>query len=585
MSIAPFESDFAHSIYSQRYKHPQDRNWSGTSARVAGAVMGALRPTLRFQQSDVTAATERIYSLFNDRLAMPGGRYLYAAGRDLHQVNNCILLRCDDSREGWAELSYKAEMALMTGAGIGVYYGDVRPGGSRIERTGGVASGPLPKMSQINETGRHTMQGGNRRSAIWAGLPWYHPDIFEFMKAKDWSDEVKGLKAKDWNFPATMDMTNVSVCLDDAFFAAMRGDLPTCEALLREQAPEWLLASPEGVALSPHGDDWRMWAKDVYAAAVEHMLKHGEPGFSVDTGARWNEKLRNACTEITSEDDSDVCNLGSLVLSRFRSPMEFGQAVRDLVLFLTAGSVYSDVPYDEVGEVRERNRRLGAGLIGVHEAVMKAGALYGSDDAFEALEPYMAEYGRALEYAHEVQDRLGLSLSKGASAIAPNGTIGIVAESTPSADPLFSAAEVREVTVAHHSGLNKFERHVIIDPTAKRLMAEGVFPELIEDAYTLSMFPERRLAMTRYLQQYTDHAISGTVNLPNVMTDAADVRWFGDLLLGYLPDVRGITVYPDGARAGQPRTHVDLQWALEQKDAVLASEEAICAGGASACGV
>jgi ribonucleoside-diphosphate reductase alpha chain len=84
------------------------------------------------------------------------------------------------------------------------------------------------------------------------------------------------------------------------------------------------------------------------------MLQHGEPGFSVDTGDKWREKLRNACTEITSADDSDVCNLGSLVLSRFESPQRFENAVRDSVLFLTAGSEYSDVPYAKVARFESR---------------------------------------------------------------------------------------------------------------------------------------------------------------------------------------------------------------------------------------
>lgn len=584
--IAPFDTDFAYGMYSARYKHPKDHNWTGTARRVATHPMGALRPTLRFQQARIDDATERIFKLFDSRQAIAGGRYLYAAGRDLHQVNNCILLRCEDHRESWASTSYKAEMALMTGAGIGVYYGDVRPGGREITRTGGVASGPLPKMQQINETGRHTMQGGNRRSAIWAGLPWYHDDIFEFMQIKDWSDEVKAMKKKDWNFPAACDMTNISVCLDDAFFAFYSGNVSLGLHYLQQQAPEWMRGDNALVPeRAPDGSTWPEWARKVYNEATRHMLKHGEPGFSVDTGDKWNEKLRNACTEITSEDDSDVCNLGSLVMPRFSTPDQFGSALRDLVLFLTAGSVYSHVPYEEVDVVRNLNRRLGAGLIGVHEFVVKHGAKYGSDESFEILEPYMAEYGRALEYAHEIQDQLGLSLSKGATAIAPNGTIGIVAESTPSADPMFAAAEIREVKMAHHSGVDQFEQHIVIDPTAARLLAEGVPADLIEDSYALAMFPERRMAMTAYLQKYTDHAISGTVNLPQVMTDPKDVKWFGDTLLNYLPEVRGITVYPDGARAGQPRTRVDLEWALQQKDAVFEAQEAICAGGEGACGV
>jgi ribonucleoside-diphosphate reductase alpha chain len=533
----------------------------------------------RVSPSEIIDATDRLCELHSSRQFIAGGRYLYAAGRDLHQVNNCVLLNCPDTREGWASLSYKAEMSLMTGAGIGGYYGECRPGGWLIRRTGGVASGPLPKMQQVNETGRHTMQGGNRRSAIWAGLPWFHPDIFEFIKIKDWSEEVKELKSKDWTFPAPMDMTNISVCLDDAFFAFHAGNAAEGQHYLGMQAPEWMDGTS---SFAPDGRSWVSWAHKVYNTAVEHMTMNGEPGFSVDTGTKWHEKLRNACTEITSSDDSDVCNLGSLVLPRFESPQRFENAVRDGVLFLTAGSEYSHVPYDRIAEVRTQNRRLGLGLIGVHEFLMKRGVRYGTDDAFEVLEPYMERYARALEFAHDWQDKLGLSLSKGATAIAPNGTIGIVAESTPSADPMFSAAEIRQVKNAHHSGRDTYTQHVVVDPVAARLVNEGVDPDLIEDAHTLSMMPERRFAQQAFLQQYVDHAISSTTNLAHTMS-GQEARDFGSVLMDYLPSLRGMTVYPDGARAGQPRTPVDLSWALQRQGVTMETDDATCAGGV--CGV
>jgi ribonucleoside-diphosphate reductase alpha chain len=561
----PFDSPLAEDIYKKRYRHPNDRDWNGTAWRVTDAVMSALT------MPGLSEHKHRIFNLIASKQAIPGGRYLYASGRDFHQVNNCVLLRCPDTREGWATTSYQSEMALMTGAGIGSWYGDVRPSGSIIRRTGGVASGPIPKMQQVNETGRHTMQGGNRRSAIWAGLPWWHPDIFDFITVKDWSDEIRAMKAKDWTFPAPMDMTNISVTLDDSFFTAYQNE------------PFWEQVTHGSSACSaPDGGSWHAWAHRVYDTAVAHMLKHGEPGFSIDTGDNAGEVLRNACTEITSADDSDVCNLGSLVLSRFSTPEQFGSAVRDMVLFLTAGTEYSLVPYDKVAEVREKNRRLGLGLIGVHEFLMKRGVKYGTDDAFEVLEPYMEQYARALEHAHDWQSQLDLSLSKGATAIAPNGTIGIIAESTPSADPIFSAAEIRNVKVAGPKG-DTFEQHVVVDPTARRLVAEGVDPAMIEDAATLALYPERRLAQQAYLQRYVDHAISSTVNLPAVVTDPREAAEFGSTLMSYLPELRGITVYPDGARAGQPRNPVDLEWALQNEGVREAVTEETCIGGV--CGL
>lgn len=583
-SIFPFEQQFAYDIYAARYKHPQDGDWAGTTKRVVGAVMPSLYHAPRAPQNVgyISDATERVAALMGRREFCPGGRYLYAAGRDLHQVNNCVLLRPEDSREGWADLGYRADMATMTGAGIGVWYGDIRPAGSLIRRTGGLASGPMGLMRKTNDGGRELLQGGNRRCAIWAGLPWWHPDVFALIESKDWPEWLREAKQNDPEVTAPMDRTNISVTLDDAFFDTYHGAPLDPGFYLEQQRKRDTWGWEHSGERAPDGSSWTRWADRVYRTAVAHMLRHGEPGFTVDRGEKSGEVLRNACTEITSADDSDVCNLGSLVLSRFDDPQQFGSAVRDAVLFLTAGSVYSDVPYEKVAEVRDQNRRLGLGLIGVHEFLIQNHVRYGTDEAFEVLEPFMREYGRALEYAIDGQDRLGISRSKGASAIAPNGTIGIVMESTPSGDPMFSKAEVRTVVEASVHGPDRRHDYPVVDLVAQRAAQNGVPLDLVEDAYDLAEEPERRLAQTAYLQQHVDHAISGTVNLPAVIVDPGEAKLIGDTLMSYLPSLRGITFYPDGARAGQPRKPADLEWALQQQDAVVDADEGRCADGVCA---
>ena len=151
-------------------------------------------------------------------LFVPGGRYLYYAGRTAKFYNNCYLLRAEeDTREEWSNVTWRAMSCLMTGGGIGIDYSRLRASGKPRARTGGTASGPIPLMYAINEIGRNVMQGGSRRSAIYASLNWQHEDIPLFLRAKNWSPEVKELKNKDFNFPATLDMTNISVNYDDAW--------------------------------------------------------------------------------------------------------------------------------------------------------------------------------------------------------------------------------------------------------------------------------------------------------------------------------------------------------------------------------
>lgn len=543
---APFEQSFAHSIYKQKYAWDGEE-WPDTARRVSSNVMGALPSTLGVECAELDDAETRIRSLIERREFLPGGRYLYASGRGLHQTQNCLLLRAEDTREGWSDLTRKATMALMTGAGIGVDYSRVRESGAPISRTGGVASGPISLMKMVNEVGRNVMQGGARRSAIWAGLNWQHPDIFKFIRSKDWSEDVRALKEKDPTFPADLDMTNISVILDHDFFEAYN-----------------------------EGDEH---ATEVYRLTLSKMLTTAEPGFSVDYDDP-RESLRNACTEITSADDSDVCNLGSLNLARFDDIEQFRSAVRDATLFLLAGTVYSHLPYEEVYETRERNRRLGLGVMGIHEWLLKRGRRYGPDPELgEWLAVYRDESRRA---ADDWADRLGLSRPIKVRAIAPTGTIGIVAETTTGIELIFCVAYKRRVRNAHHDG-DSVEYEYVVDPTAMRLIQQGVDPATIEDAYMLSYDVERRIETQAWVQQFVDHGISSTINLPGPITDPLEQRRFGEMLLGHLPNLRGLTCYPDGARGGQPLTPVPLEYALEHQGVRFEESEERCVGGA--CGV
>lgn len=541
-------SPFAQSIYEHKYAWKDENgtaveDWRGTSERVVSNVLGALgydADSLEYQN---------LLHFASERKFMAGGRYQHAAGRDLHQTQNCLLLRAEDSREGWADLAQKSIMALMTGAGIGVVYSDLRASNALIGKTGGKSSGPLALMNMINEIGRNVMQGGDRRSAIWAGLHWNHPDVFEFIVSKDWSPEIRATKEADFTASAPLDMTNISVILDDDFFSAYENS----------------------------DDPKHDWAVRVYHETNVHMLKDAEPGFSVDTGDNVRENLRNACTEITSEDDSDICNLGSINLGRVDTIEEFAEIVRYGTLFLLAGTVYSDLPYAKVHDTRAKNRRLGLGLMGIHEWLLKRGLAYGPNDE---LAQWLEVYATSTQIAHEYADMHGLSRPVKTRALAPNGTIGIVAETTTGMEPIFCVAYKRRVRDARASGSkDQITFQYVIDPTAKRLIDQGVSPDSIEDAYMLSYDYERRIAFQAWLQQYVDHGISSTVNLPHQITDESDVEDFKGILMKYLPSLRGITCYPDGCRGGQPLTAVPYSVAVGQEGLVFEEETSRCVGG------
>lgn len=534
-------STFAKTILEQKYsqilKDGTKETWDNIAYRVTKNVMKSVNLSMSH------SLCKRIYEIIKDRKFIPGGRYLYSSGKQYHQVQNCLLLKAEDSRESWAELMQKVTLSLMTGAGIGVDYSDIRGEGKAIRKTGGTSTGPLALMQMVNEAGRGIMQGGARRSAIWAGLNWSHQDIHKFITMKNWSQEVRNLKEKDFNFPATMDGTNISVQLDDEFFKAYNN-----------------------IKHSLHSH-----AHSVYLSVIRQMLKTAEPGFSIDVGENKGETLRNACTEITSKDDSDICNLGSINLARINSLEEMKEIVELSTAFLLAGTVYSDVPYPKVDLIRSKNRRIGLGLMGIHEWLLVRNKSYGID---VELEEYLKIYQTSTEISHKYANEWELSKPIKTRAIAPTGSIGIIAETTTGMEPIFCVAYKRRYL--KHTSWNY---QYVVDPSAKKLIDKGINPDLIEDAYSLASNVEKRVQFQAWLQKFVDHSISSTINLPSwgsELNNEYKVIEFGNMLIKYLPDLRGITVYPDGARGGQPLVPVSYKEAFENLNQIFIEQFDIC---------
>ena len=338
-----FRSKFSEDIFNTKYSHEGAETFHELACTLVNDVC---QDYLLKDDKD-----ELIDHISNLRF-IPGGRYLYYAGREKKFFNNCYLLKAEsDTREDWAKLSWEAESCLMTGGGIGVDYSAYRQEGQTLKGTGGISSGPIPKMQMINEIGRHVMQGGSRRSAVYASLNWKHPDIDKFLIAKNWFDMPVGstgktifdIKQEDFNFPAPLDMTNISVNYDT----------------------EWLLNYWETGEIG-----------DVFRTNVRQALRTAEPGFSFNFFEKENETLRNACTEVTSEDDSDVCNLGSLNFARIDDLNQLREVVTLATKFLLCGTLRAQLPYEKVSQVREKNRRLGLGLMGLHEWLIQRGGRY-----------------------------------------------------------------------------------------------------------------------------------------------------------------------------------------------------------------
>lgn len=550
-----FRSHFARTIFKQKYAHPRAETWPELCHTLVNEVCGEFMPADEVSQ---------LIQYMTDMKFIPGGRYLYYAGRPNPFYNNCYLFRSEeDSREDWANLSWKVESALMTGGGIGNDYSRYRGKGAPIHSTGGVASGPISKMEMINEIGRRVMQGGSRRSALYGSLNWQHPDIWDFLHVKDWDQypigntglTYKDAKDQDFNFPCPLDMTNISVNYDTAWLEHYRET----------------------------GDVGAVFYKN-----VQQALKGAEPGFSFNFYDKENETLRNACTEVTSADDSDVCNLGSLNFGRIEDKNELRDIVYLGTKFLLCGTLKAKLPFEKIYETREKNRRLGLGLMGVHEWLIKRGYRYEVTGHLRSwLEVYRDESDKT---SREFADALGVSRPVANRAIAPTGTIGILAGTTTGIEPLFAVAYKRRYV----KNGSEWHYQYVVDTAAQELIDQyGIDPDNIESALDLAADYERRIKFQADVQDYVDMAISSTINLPawgSSLNNEGTVDDFAKTLAKYAHRLRGFTCYPDGARGGQPLTPVSYTEArsnlgLEFRESLMAHDICDISGKGGTCGV
>ena len=549
-----FRSKFSEDIFNTKYAHEGAETLHELACTLVEDVC---------QDNLSRDEKEELIDHISNLRFLPGGRYLYYAGRDKKFFNNCYLLKAEeDTREDWANLSWKAESCLMTGGGIGVDYSVYRAEGQTLKGTGGIASGPLPKMEMINSIGQKVMQGGSRRSAIYASLNWKHEDVNKFLKIKNWFDIPVGttgqtlfdIKQDDFNFPAPLDMTNISVNYDT----------------------EWLL---------------NYWEKgeigNVFQSNCGQALKTGEPGFSFNFFEKENETLRNACTEVTSEDDSDVCNLGSLNFARIDDLNQLQQVVQLATKFLLCGTTRAELPYAKVYNVRESNRRLGLGLMGLHEWLIQRNNKYeATPELHRWFKVYEAESDKT---SRDFSRTLSVSQPVAVRAVAPTGTIGILAGTSTGVEPIFSVAYKRR-----YLKNKRWHYQYVVDSAAQEMIdIYGVKPDKIESALDLATDYERRLSFQANVQEYVDMSISSTINLPAWGTEDNNedkVEDFAQTLAKYAHRLRGFTCYPDGCRGGQPLTTVPYSEAIEKlgeefEDNIQAHDICEISNSGGVCGV
>uniref|UniRef100_A0A6H1ZLW5 Putative ribonucleoside diphosphate reductase n=2 Tax=viral metagenome TaxID=1070528 RepID=A0A6H1ZLW5_9ZZZZ len=281
------------------------------------------------------------------------------------------------------------------------------------------------------------------------------------------------------------------------------------------------------------------------------------------------------CCEVTSSDDSDVCNLGSINLARVESLYDFQNSIRLATLFLLCGSIRAELPTAKVEAVRAKNNRIGIGLMGVHEFQIQRGRKYAETEELEEVLYYYKKESDKFKVVHA--NKLKCTVPVACRAVAPTGTISMLAETTSGIEPIFAKAYKRRYLKE-----DSWHYSYVIDSTAYRMQQK--YDAEIESAHEISI--EDRLKMISLLENYVDQGVSSTINLAAPIVDEQEIDRVAEMIryeVKMNSDIRGLTFYPNGAR-GNVLEEVDIVQALANRDVEFKEHDICDISKKSTCG-
>ncbi len=533
---------------------------------------------------DAKKTAQVFYDMLDSLKFMPNSPTLMNAGRELGQLSACFVLPIEDTMEGIFDTLKNAAMIHKSGGGTGFSFSRIRPAGASVNSTGGVASGPISFMKVFNASTEAVKQGGTRRGANMGILRVDHPDIMEFIACK--SDLTQ------------MTNFNISVGLTEKFMQAVIAD------------KKYDLVDP-----ATHKKTGSLSAKKVYETIIEMAWTSGEPGIVFLDRINKDNPVP-AAGEIESTNPCgeqpllpfESCNLGSINLNVFVKDGRIdydglGETVKTAVHFLDNVIDVNRYPLDIIDKTTKSMRKIGLGVMGFADMLYQLGIPYNSEGAVSVAKELMAFIQNTARRASEalgeargsfpmfdksVYKTRGIKAMRNATVttIAPTGTISIISGTSSGIEPVFAISYIRNVMdddklVEVHPYFEKvakergFYSKALMQTIAQKGTLHGIeeIPEDIRRVFVTAhdISPEYHIRMQSAFQEFTDNAVSKTVNFARSATQK-DVRDAYDL--AYQLGLKGVTIYRDGSRAGQVLSVGQTDTQKEQAESsVLAPRE------------
>ncbi len=610
---------FAEIIFKERYAAHKNETWEEACERVSSAIARAEH------NGKFIEWQKRFYDILVEGKFCPGGRILYGSGRPKQQLLNCFVINPEDSREGWGKTVSDMIVISGTGGGVGMNGSTIRPRGTKINGTGGEATGAVSFFDIINAAGETIKAGGGRRTALMLCLDIAHPDVIEFIDKKFTKTKIDSLNKEQIEnlIKKEFGLYSIPKHMKKSIEAFCSGENKDWDGFIKDLADIFLQKNLKNANVSivfsddpaeffekvKNDEEWELkWkgevvstvkAKDLWMKIISNFLEGGEPGIlnghlanKMNNISYYKELVStNPCGEIWLE-EKGCCCLGALVLSRFLNEDKTDYDWEALSDSITAGVRFLDnvltvnnYPLKEIEQNCQEVRRIGLGVMALHDSLLMMGVKYSSEKGMKKIDQ-LFDFIKNKAYESSTY----LAVEKGSfpkldrDEFLKSGFCKTLKKSVRAKIKEYGIRNCALLTIAPTGTTSIVMGSVssgiepIFAPAWNRMYYSGndkkqelvfhpLFVQLHKEGSNLTHFESSyNISPENHMNVQAicqKHIDNAVSKTINIPATGYSLTEFSEALMKYIPKLKGLTVYKAGSRGDEPLQALNIEDAIK----------------------